>query len=153
METGACMDSQDARKVTDEQIRVERFSESEVVHDYTGQRYIINSDYVKQQLEQRTNSVDKEIALAAIRHLLHSDVQELTNRQKDVMIGIMEGKTFREIAIEMGIHYTTVQEHVSVAKEKLEKLINQTKGVISHGTDDTDKADVDSKEGNRESGE
>lgn len=127
--------NQDIRQVTKRQIEVQNLSEDEIVHDYKGRRYLVNDDYIKDQLEQRRNSSDKEIALTAVRHLLHSNVKELTDRQKDVMIGIMKGKTLRKIAKDLNIHFSTVQEHVAIAKEKLERLINQTRSILKEEHD------------------
>ena len=143
------MVDQDARKVTHSQIDSERLAEDEVLHDYEGNRYSVNTDYVAKQLEQRQHSTEKEIALEAVKRLLHEDVNELSSRQKDVMIGLMQGKTVRRIAKDLDLHFTTVQEHIKVAKEKLEKLINQTKEVIINGTVNVDQTDTDSKESNK----
>lgn len=142
------MDYKDVRKVTRKQIDIERLDESEIVHDYEGKRYLVNDQYMDDQIVQRQNSPEKEIAIAAVRRLLHSDVKELTDRQKDVMIGIMEGKTLREIAEDLQLHFSTVQEHVAIAKKRLERLINQTKSILKeeqdNGTSNTTETDINS---------
>ena len=111
-------------------------AEEELLHDYKGVRYLINDAYLTKQLDRRVNSPDKTIALIAAAQILRTNLNQLTDKQKQVIIGAMEGKSLREIAKEMNIHYTTVQEHLSIAKKKLAGLISNTKQMIQEGLED-----------------
>lgn len=127
--------------------------EGELLHDYRGRRYLVNSDYVEKQKQLNAPSEEHEIELNIAHQLMESNLKQLTDKQKTVVIGRLEGKTLKKIADEMGIHYTTVQEHLQSAQKKLAKLINQTKNVITeerNGSIDIDKTNTDSKEDNRE---
>lgn len=121
--------------------------EGDLLHDYTGVQYVVNDQYMERQIERRHNSVEKDIALNIAAQLLRSNLTQLTDRQKEVIIKTMEGKSLRAIAKEMKLNHNTVNEHLIAAREKLAGLINQTKGVLSNGTIDINKTDVDCEEG------
>jgi DNA-directed RNA polymerase specialized sigma24 family protein len=104
--------------------------EQELLHDYEGNQYLINDAHYQRELQKRTSSFDKEISLNAAGQLLRSNLKQLTDKQKQVVIGVMENKTIREIAIEMNIYFTTAQEHLDTARKKLANLINTTKQTI-----------------------
>ena len=56
--------------------------------------------------------------------LLHSALQRLTDKQRAVLLlYIEEGKSFREIGEELGIHKDTVKEHYHAAIKKLKKFL------------------------------
>jgi DNA-directed RNA polymerase specialized sigma24 family protein len=109
--------------------------EGELLHDYKGTQYLINDRYFEKEKEKRHSSTDKEIALQAAAHLLRTNLEQLTDKQKRVIIGVMEGKSLRRISKEMKIHFTTVQEHLEIARRKLAGLINKTKEVITNEED------------------
>lgn len=69
-----------------------------------------------------------DVALQAERDedkaLLHSALQRLTDKQRAVLLlHIEEGKSFREIGEELGIHKDTVKEHYHAAIKKLKKFL------------------------------
>lgn len=143
------MAHKDLWKITDK----EQFHDmdSEFVHDHEGNQYLPNSEYLKQELEKRQNSPDKEIALNVANRLLHSNLKQLSDKEKTIVIGRMQTppRTFRELGSELNMSHVAVQKQFKKAKEKLKNLINQTKEVITNGSNDIDKTDVDSKESNR----
>lgn len=55
---------------------------------------------------------------------LYAALQKLTDKQRAVMLlYIEEGKSFREIGEELGIHKDTVKEHYHAAIKKLKKFL------------------------------
>ena len=69
-----------------------------------------------------------DVALQAERDedtaLLHSALQRLTDKQRAVLLlYIEEGKSFREIGEELGIHKDTVKEHYHAAIKNLRKIL------------------------------
>lgn len=57
---------------------------------------------------------------------LHQAIDSLTERQKEVVKKYFwEGKTFREIADELGIHFTTVAESYQAAIKKMKKYFEK----------------------------
>ena len=57
---------------------------------------------------------------------LHQAIDSLTERQKEVIKKYFwEGKTFREIADELGIHFTTVAEPYQAAIKKMKKYFEK----------------------------
>ena len=69
-----------------------------------------------------------DVALQAERDedkaLLYSALQRLTDKQRAVLLlYIEEGKSFREIGEELGIHKDTVKEHYHAAIKKLKKFL------------------------------
>lgn len=69
-----------------------------------------------------------DVALQAERdedkERLHTALRKLTDKQRAVLLlYIEEGKSFREIGEELGIHKDTVKEHYHAAKKKLKKFL------------------------------
>ena len=63
---------------------------------------------------------------AEINSRVYSALKILTERQKQVMIlHFWEKKTFREIADELGIHFTTVAESYHSALKKMKSFLNK----------------------------
>ena len=57
---------------------------------------------------------------------LHQAIDSLTERQKEVIKKYFwEGKTFREIADELGVHFTTVAESYHAAIKKMKKYLEK----------------------------
>jgi len=142
LEKGESMADKDAYKVGRGSIPADL--ENELLHDHEGNQYVINDSYVREQLQQRVPSEGRELELQLAREMLNSNLRQLTERQKDVMYYTMVGKSQRDTAKLLGISQTAVSQHLSAARKKLAKLINQTKEVISHGTGNTDQTDTNS---------
>lgn len=69
-----------------------------------------------------------DVALQAERNddkeRLYAALQKLTDKQRAVLLlYIEEGKSFREIGEELGIHKDTVKEHYHAAIKKLKKFL------------------------------
>lgn len=69
-----------------------------------------------------------DVALQAERDedkaLLYSALQRLTDKQRAVLLLYIEdGKSFREIGEELGIHKDTVKEHYHAAIKNLRKIL------------------------------
>lgn len=57
---------------------------------------------------------------------LYQAIESLTERQKEIIQKYFwEDKTFREIAAELGIHYTTVAESYQAAIKKIKKFLEK----------------------------
>ena len=72
-----------------------------------------------------------DVALQAERDedkaLLHSAFQRLTDKQRAVLLlYIEEGKSFRDIAKELGLNKDTVREHYLAAIKNLKKFLKNT---------------------------
>lgn len=105
--------------------------EGELLHDYVGNQYLLSDSDYKQQLEQRANSEIPEQDLQLARELLHSNLRQLTERQKDVMYYTMQGWPQSKIAKKLSISQTSVSQHLQAARVKLAKLIKTTKEVMN----------------------
>jgi DNA-binding NarL/FixJ family response regulator len=78
-----------------------------IVEVYNGQAFI-------------TPKVTKRV-LSIIRNLNgRNDLNELTAREKEILISISEGKTNKEVAYALGIHERTVANHISHIFRKLD---------------------------------
>ena len=128
------MADKDARKIG--RARVPLDLEGELLHDRDGNQYVVNSDHVQDQLDQRAISDDKYLELQLARELLSSDLRQLTQRQKDVLYFTMQGLTEQEIGDKLGIAQQVVAKHLERARRKLAGLINQTKEVLQEETED-----------------
>jgi len=124
------MENRDARKISKKQEKIFGDSKNELLHDYKGNRYLITNTFYEEQLRQRKNSPEKEIELIAAKQLMLSNLQQLTNKQKQVIIRTMEKKTLRQIGEEMGISHIAVNQHLQAARKKLAGLINKTKEIL-----------------------
>ena len=61
------------------------------------------------------------------RALIHKALLSLTDKQRTVLLlHIEEGKSFRAIAVELGINKDTVREHYLSAIKKLKKFLENT---------------------------
>lgn len=107
----------------------------DALRDEDGNFYEVSDQYYQNFLEQTSAY---SVKLTAARHLLESNLDILTDRQKEVMIKTLGGETLRKIADDLGIDHTTVREHLHAAKKKIKQLIEQTEGVITNGEIDID---------------
>jgi RNA polymerase sigma factor (sigma-70 family) len=69
-------------------------------------------------------------ALAAEQHRHYSDT--LTKRERDVFDLLIQGKTMKEIANELGVKYSTVNTHQKNAYKKL-GLHSRTECILRYG--------------------
>ena len=72
-----------------------------------------------------------DVALQAERdedkERLHTALRKLTDKQRAVLLlYIEEGKSFRDIAKELGLNKDTVREHYFAAKKNLKKFLKNT---------------------------
>ena len=107
--------------------------DNELLHDDTGAQYLINDSFLKEQMERRTNSPDKEMDLQLARELLNSNLRQLTARQKDVLYYTMQNLTQYQIARKLHISTSAVQKHLGYARKKLARLITGTKEILKEG--------------------
>jgi two-component system, NarL family, response regulator LiaR len=57
---------------------------------------------------------------------------ELTGRELQVVVGIAEDKTYKEIATELGLQYETVKTYVKRIRSKLELSSKVSIGIWAH---------------------
>lgn len=58
---------------------------------------------------------------------LEAALQALTPKQKTCFLLYTEGKTYREIAAERGLSLPAVQQHITLAKRKLKKILSESR--------------------------
>jgi len=57
---------------------------------------------------------------------LEAALAVLTPKQKAAFLLFADGKTYREIAQELGVSLPTVQQHITAARRKLKKILGDT---------------------------
>lgn len=57
---------------------------------------------------------------------LEAALQALTPKQQSCFLLYADGKTYREIADELGVSVPTVQQHIALAKRKLKKILGES---------------------------
>lgn len=133
----------DAKRITKKHKQLQDYNdvEGELLHDGYGDQYLVNTDQYKQQLDQRRNSESKEQDLELAREILHSNLRQLTERQRDVMYYVMQKWTQKKIAEKLDISQTAVSQHLQAARTKLAQLITSTKQVLKEGLHGSDNID------------